>query len=105
MRPDAQPGETTAPKESENSRIQEAVDRVYAMYKDVDDGAVATYIPELGKADPKDFAICMVTADGRTFHAGDWNKEFTIQSMCKPFAFLMALEQHGVEETLKRVGC
>jgi glutaminase len=104
MKPDAQPGETTAPNASEASRIQEAVDRVYEMYKDVDEGAVATYIPELGKADPKDFAICLVTADGRTFHAGDWKKEFTIQSMCKPFAFLMALEQHGVEETLKRVG-
>jgi glutaminase len=38
------------------------------------------------------------------FRAGDWDKEFTIQSMCKPFAFQMALEQHGMEETLKHVG-
>ena len=29
-----------------------------------DDGEVATYIPELGKANPDHFGICVVTADG-----------------------------------------
>jgi glutaminase len=86
------------------SQIQEIVDEVYEKYKNVDDGEVATYIPELGKADPKDFGICLVTVDGDVFQAGDWNKEYTIQSMCKPFAFQMALEQHGMDETLKHVG-
>lgn len=70
----------------------------------MDDGQVATYIPELGKARPKDFGICLVTVEGQVFTAGDWEKEFTIQSMCKPFAFQLALEQHGSEETLKHVG-
>jgi glutaminase len=42
--------------------------------------------------------------DGQVFRAGDWDKEFTIQSMCKPFAFQMALEQCGMEETLRHVG-
>ena len=92
----------TAPSEAE--RIQEVLDNIYEKYRNVDDGAVATYIPELGKADPKDFGICLVTADGRIFRAGDCDKEFTIQSMCKPFAFQMALERHGVAETLQYVG-
>ena len=70
----------------------------------MDEGEVATYIPELGKADPKDFGICLVTVGGHVFRAGDCDKEFTIQSMCKPFAFQMALEQYGVAETLKYVG-
>ena len=65
---------------------------------------VATYIPELGKANPKHFGICLATAEGEVFTAGDWEQEFTIQSVCKPFAFQMALEQHGVEEILKHVG-
>jgi glutaminase len=86
------------------SQIQEIVDATYEKYKNVDDGAVATYIPELGKADPKHFGICLVTVDGHVFRAGDWDKEYTIQSMCKPFAFQMALEQYGMEETLKHVG-
>lgn len=86
------------------SQIQKILDSIYAKYKDVDDGTVATYIPELGKANPKSFGICLTTVDGHVFSAGDCDQEFTIQSMCKPFAFQMALEQHGPEKTLKHVG-
>jgi glutaminase len=86
------------------SQIQEIVDGIYEKYKNVADGEVATYIPELGKADPAHFGICLATVDGHVFRAGDWDKEFTIQSMCKPYAFQMALEQCGLEETLKHVG-
>jgi glutaminase len=86
------------------SRIQQVLDDIYEKYKDVDDGEVATYIPELGKANPAHFGICLATAGGQVFRAGDSKQEFTIQSMCKPFAFQMALEQYGVEETFKHVG-
>jgi glutaminase len=86
------------------TEIQEIIDGVYEKYKDIDEGTVATYIPELAKADPNDFGICLATVDGQVYTAGDWQKEFTIQSMCKPFAFQMALEKHGREATLKRVG-
>ena len=88
----------------EAARIQDVLDAIFEKYRHVDDGAVATYIPELSKADPKDFGICLVTADGHIFRAGDCDKEFTIQSMSKPFAFQMALEQHGIDETLRYVG-
>jgi glutaminase len=86
------------------TQIQEIIDGVYEKFKDIDEGTVATYIPELAKADPNDFGICLATVDGQVYTAGDWRKEFTIQSMCKPFAFQMALEKHGREATLKRVG-
>ena len=86
------------------SKLQRIIDRICTKYKDVDDGTVATYIPELGKANPKDFGICLATVDGQVFTAGDWDREFTIQSMCKPFAFQMAMERHGTEEVLKHVG-
>ena len=89
---------------AQSSQIQEIVDAIYEKYKNVNEGEVATYIPELGKADPKHFGICLATVDGHVFQAGDCDEEFTIQSMCKPFAFQMALEQHGTEETLKHVG-
>jgi glutaminase len=87
-----------------SSHIQDIIDSIYEKYKNVDEGEVATYIPELGKANPAHFGICLATADGRVFRAGDYDKEFTIQSMCKPLAFQMALEQCGMEETLKHVG-
>lgn len=91
-------------RQDDASRLQDVIDRIYEKYKNVEDGTVATYIPELGKANPDHFGICLTTAGGRIFRAGDYDKEFTIQSMCKPFAFQMALEQCGVEEVVKRVG-
>jgi glutaminase len=86
------------------AKLQQTLDMIYERYKDVDDGALATYIPELGKANPNDFGICVATTEGEVFTAGDWEQEFTIQSVCKPFAFQMALEAHGVEEVLRHVG-
>jgi len=86
------------------SQIQKVIDEIYSKYKDVDNGTVATYIPELGKANPKHFGICLATVEGQVFTAGDWDTEFTIQSMSKPFAFQMALERHGPEKTLQHVG-
>ena len=84
--------------------IQEILDNIYEKYRTVDDGAVATYIPELGKADPSHFGICVMTVDGQVFSAGDCGQAFTIQSMCKPFAFQMALEEHGPDKLHRHVG-
>jgi hypothetical protein len=39
------------------SQIKMKFDSIYEKYKDVDDGTVATYIPELGKANPKSFGF------------------------------------------------
>jgi glutaminase len=89
---------------SDISQIEQIVQHIHGKYKNFDEGEVATYIPELGKANPEGFGICLVTVDGRVVHAGDWEDEFTIQSICKPFAFQMALEEFGRDATLKRVG-
>jgi glutaminase len=67
-------------------------------------GDVATYIPELGRADPDAFGIAVVTTDGHCFEAGDSRLDFTIQSISKPFVFGLALERHGREAVLSRVG-
>src|SRR5450432_3677773 len=44
-------------------------------------GAVATYIPELARADPSQFGIAIATVDGDVFEIGDASKPFTIQSI------------------------
>jgi glutaminase len=96
---------TSTPSTSaETNHLQDLIQETYEKFKNVDDGQVATYIPELGKANPDHFGICLATVDGKVFCAGDWQQEFTIQSICKPFAFQMALEEHGRERTLKHVG-
>jgi glutaminase len=84
--------------------LEEIVQHIHQKYRNFEEGEVATYIPELAKANPGHFGICLATVDGRVVRAGDWEHEFTIQSMCKPFAFQMALEELGREETLAHVG-
>src|ERR1700687_3716952 len=86
------------------SQIERIVRDIHQRYQNFDEGDVATYIPELAKANPERFGICLVTVDGRIVRVGDWEDEFTIQSICKPFAFQMALEQFGREDILKHVG-
>ena len=86
------------------NQVQEVIHEVYEKCKRVDEGEVATYIPELAKANPDHFGICLTTVDGQMFSVGDCHQEFTIQSICKPFAFQMALEQFGRDKTLRHVG-
>jgi glutaminase len=84
--------------------LQEIIEVTYQKYKNVHEGELATYIPELSKANPDEFAICIATVDGQVFSVGDWNREFTMQSVCKPFAYQMALEKLGRECILGHVG-
>jgi hypothetical protein len=59
------------------------------------DGNVATYIPELGRADPDAFAMCIAASDGYVYEIGDSRLPFTLQSMSKPFVYGLALEDRG----------
>ncbi|MBQ3550332.1 MAG: glutaminase A [Clostridia bacterium] len=66
-------------------------------------GRLASYIPELLKADKKEFGICVVSADSMDF-AGDYDKKFTMQSVIKPLILLMALMDNGEEPVRQLVG-
>jgi glutaminase len=68
------------------------------------EGTVATYIPELAKANPQDFGICLITIDGQIYTAGAHDRQFTIQSMSKPFVYGLALREHGRDYVTRRVG-
>lgn len=83
--------------------LQRAIEELYGRYRTTSHGQVATYIPELGKANPDDFGIAIATANGAMFEVGDCAKPFTIQSISKPFTFGMALEDFGEEEVSRRV--
>jgi glutaminase len=83
--------------------LQVLIDALHAKYSANHTGQVATYIPELGKANPDQFGICLITTDGRVFEAGDCDAPFTIQSISKPFAFGLAVEELGADEVLQRV--
>ena len=67
-------------------------------------GATASYIPELAKADLNDFGICVISRDGKMDFAGDYEKKFTMQSVVKPLILLLALEDSGAESISKLCG-
>ena len=85
-------------------RVLAALNELHLRYRDHREGAVATYIPELARANPDWFAICVVTADGQIYEIGDADRQFTIQSVSKPFIYGLALEDHGREAVLSKVG-
>ena len=66
-------------------------------------GRVANYIPELAKADTDKLGIYILSKDGVCF-SGDYNTEFTIQSIVKPLILLLALKDAGVERVRSLVG-
>jgi glutaminase len=88
----------------DSSPVSEYLGGLLEEYRGLDEGQVATYIPELGRADPGWFGICVVTADGHAYEVGDTDLEYTIQSISKPFVFGMALEDQGRDAVLDRVG-
>ena len=84
--------------------LQQIVDSVYDAHKSNRDGAVASYIPELAKADPEAFGIAITTIGNQTVTAGDVDVDFSIQSVSKPFVYGLALEEFGVEAVDRHVG-
>ena len=67
-------------------------------------GALASYIPELTKADPEWFGICLVTMDGVAYSVGDTEQMFTMQSVSKPFVYATALADRGQPLVASKVG-
>src|SRR3982074_2934803 len=76
----------------------------HAEYAADTSGAVADYIPELGKADPAHFGISLATLDGHVYEVGDTKVPFTIQSMSKPFVFGLALDTLGAGRVESAIG-
>jgi glutaminase len=87
-----------------NSPIQDYLETLHREFSGISEGEVATYIPELGKAKPNWFGICLVTATGTVYEVGVTRRSFTIQSISKPFVYGLALEDRGVAAVLEKIG-
>lgn len=72
--------------------------------RDDTSGQVADYIPELATADPTPLGMAMCTINGRIYGAGDDEREFSIQSVSKPFVYALALQNLGWEKVQQTVG-
>lgn len=76
--------------------LQSIVSEVYASLADRrGEGKVATYIPQLAKADPKAFGIAVLPLSGDQVVAGDADVPFSIQSISKVFSLTLALGKVG----------
>lgn len=87
-----------------HSPIQDRLDQLFQELRDLREGSVATYIPELAKANPDWLGISVVTANGGLYEIGDSRQPFTIQSISKPFVYGLALEDRGRVEVMTKVG-
>ncbi len=86
------------------SPLQAYLEDLHSTYRTLHDGTVASYIPELAKADPDWFGICIATVDGQLYKVGDYAQRFTIQSVSKPFMYGLALEDNGRDKVLTKIG-
>ena len=68
------------------------------------EGSVATYIPELAKGNAAHIGACVITPDGAQYHCGDWQQDFTIQSISKTINLIYALQSVGYEKVFSKVG-
>ena len=67
-------------------------------------GKVADYIPELGKVNAQAIGLSVVNRDGTVFSAGDVQQKFTIQSISKIIALMIAVQEHGEENVFDKMG-
>lgn len=67
-------------------------------------GNVATYIPELAKANPNDLGVYVITLDKQEYFAGDYDKKFTMQSISKVLTLILSLMDNGESKVFEKVG-
>jgi len=68
------------------------------------EGSVATYIPELSKANPDNLGLAIMDMEGEVYCAGDAKIGFTIQSISKTVTLMAALLDNGEEAVFSKVG-
>ena len=86
------------------SPIEDWLQRLHARHQTNRLGKLASYIPELTKANPEHFGVVLTAADGQSYAVGEADALFTIQSISKPLVYGLALEDHGTDGVLRRVG-
>ena len=67
-----------------NQILQEIEEEIQPL---LGQGKVADYIPALAQVNPNQFSMSLQLFDGSSFHIGDTNHRFSIQSISKVFSF------------------
>lgn len=80
------------------------LEEAHELYRSVDDGSVADYIPALLEVPADLFALAVVGVNGSVSSAGDVGVEFSIQTISKPFVFALVCEAIGYERARELIG-
>lgn len=89
----------------EKELILNVMEKALSLGREViPDGEVATYIPELGKADKNALGIALAGRSGEIYTVGDASTRFSIQSISKVISLCTALEVCGYDAVFDRVG-
>ena len=100
------------PERAVSRRIEERLRELYERHLEIDADDVAQfYLAERGYYPAREagneqstFAISLASVDGELYSAGDHRQPFPLQSISKVFAYALALEDHGRELVIERVG-
>ena len=84
--------------------VSRYLDDLFARHKLNRTGKLADYIPELARVEPDQFGIAFATMDGYIYEVGDTTNLFTIQSVSKAIVYGLALNDHGRQEVLRKIG-
>jgi glutaminase len=84
--------------------VLEVLEAIYTQVFDLDAGEVAQYIPELRNATPERFGIVLCDLEGSIYSVGDTEVPVTIQSVCKPILYTLALDAKSKAEVTSRIG-
>ena len=95
-------------------RVDERLEELYRRHLalgEAEGDLAGYYSSEHGYYEPRQttdegdrFSLCLVTVDGDVHVAGDHELPFPLHSLSKVFVYGMALEEHGRDEVLWRVG-
>lgn len=67
-------------------------------------GKPAGYIPELASKNPSKLGLAVCDMKGNIQTVGDCDDKFTMQSISKVIALILALEQNGFDDVFSKVG-
>ena len=86
------------------ARVRALIDSAYETFKTNDEGQNADYYPALARVPRNLFGLCLVSANGLVYAAGDADYPFTIMSVSKPFVFALVCQALGPQQARQKLG-